>query len=845
MRSMWRSARHLSLLLIACYTLLCAAGCGSGSPSGGGNPPPPVSPTAPTNLTATAANSTQINLSWTASTEMGGAISSYQIARCSGANCSNFAQVGTSATTTLNDTGLAPSTKYTYEVRAVDNSNNLGPYSTSATATTLAAVAPTAPTNLTATAANSTQINLSWTASTEMGGAISSYQIARCSGANCSNFAQVGTSATTTLNDTGLTPSTKYTYEVRGVDNSNNTGPYSASATATTMAAAAALSVLVVGPQNPVISDSAVVQAFTATGHYSDGTTKDLTSSATWTSTNTGVATVDGTGHATSVALPPGQFAGYTSVKAIMSGVTGVSILSVTNHNPATNPGGFAGVFMQHNDIGRTGQNLNETALTKAAVQGATFGKKFSQPVDGFIYAQPLYMPQVTISGVKHNVVYVATENDSVYAFDADSNAGANANPLWKVTLLDAAHGAGTGAKPTDSTMDNACTDLIPTIGVTSTPVIDPSTGTMYVESKTKENINFFHRLHALDITNGAEKVSPPTTITTSGFNSLMHTNRPGLLLLNGVVYVAYASDCDNQPYHGWIFAYDAATLSQKAAFNESPSGSGREGGFWMAGSGIAADSAANIYIASGNGDFDTKNTPAVDLGDSNLKLFFTGSAISLEDYFTPFDQNNLDTNDQDLGSGGVLLLPDQAGAHPQELVQAGKEGTIYVIDRNQMTTGNKHFCSGCASDTQIVQELQGAVAVGGMWSMPAYWNNNVYFWGSGDNLKAYSVTSGTLSLGPTSTGGTFLGFPGATPSVSANGSSGGIVWAIDSTNFGSPKAPLKPAVLHAYDATNVVTELYNSSTAPGGNAVKFTVPTIANGKVYVGTQTELDVYGP
>jgi hypothetical protein len=266
-----------------------------------------------------------------------------------------------------------------------------------------------------------------------------------------------------------------------------------------------------------------------------------------------------------------------------------------------------------------------------------------------------------------------------------------------------------------------------------------------------------------------------------------------------------------------------------------------------MAGSGIAADSAANIYIASGNGDFDTGHVPAVDLGDTDMKLFFTGSAISLEDYFTPFDQSNLDINDADLGSGGVLLLPDQAGAHPQQLVQVGKEGTIYVIDRNQMTTANKHFCSGCASDTQIVQELQSEL--GGVWSMPAYWNNNVYFGGSSDNLVAFSVTSGALSLSPTSASGTFFGFPGPTPSVSAHGTSGGILWAIDSSNFGQPDNPTAgPAVLHAYDATNLVTELYNSSTVAGdqaGNAVKFTVPTIANGKVYVGTQTELDVYGP
>jgi len=291
--------------------------------------------------------------------------------------------------------------------------------------------------------------------------------------------------------------------------------------------------------------------------------------------------------------------------------------------------------------------------------------------VDGFIYGQPLYVPQVTIAGVKHNVVYVATENDSVYAFDAESNGGADANPLWQVTLLDAAHGAGTGATPTDSGTDNTCTDLIPTIGVTSTPVIDPSTGTMYVESKTKESGNFFHRLHALDITNGAEKVSQPTTITTSGFNSLMHTNRPGLLLLNGIVYVAYASDCDNQPYHGWIFAYDAATLSQKAVFNESPNG--REGGFWMAGSGIAADLAANIYIASGNGDFDTGHVPAVDLGDSNLKLFYTGSAFSLEDYFTPFDRARWTRTTRIWGRAACCCFPIKPGRIPRNWCRPGK----------------------------------------------------------------------------------------------------------------------------------------------------------------------------
>ena len=380
------------------------------------------------------------------------------------------------------------------------------------------------------------------------------------------------------------------------------------------MATGPSLLVLVVGPQNPVIADNAAVQAFTATGHYSDGSTQDLTATATWTSSNTGAATVNSSGSATSVALPGGQNAGFTSIQAVSAGVAGVSILSVTNHT--SNTSGFAGVFTQHNDIGRTGQNVNETVLTPAVVSAAGgISKKFSQPVDGFIYGQPLYVPQVTISGVKHNVIYVVTENDSVYAFDADSAGGANANPLWKVTLLNAAHGAGSGATATNSSTDNPCTDVIPTVGVTSTPVIDPSTGTMYVESKTNESGNFFHRLHALDITTGAEKVFPPATVTATvsgiAFDPVMHTNRPGLLLLNGIVYVAYASDCDNQPYHGWIFAYNAATLAQEAVFNELPNG--REGGFWMAGAGIAGDPAANLYIASGNGDFDTTDVPAID----------------------------------------------------------------------------------------------------------------------------------------------------------------------------------------------------------------------------------------
>jgi uncharacterized protein YjdB len=609
---------------------------------------------------------------------------------------------------------------------------------------------------------------------------------------------------------------------------------------------AATLQVLVVSPQNPLITDADSTQAFSATGHFSDGTTQDLTDTATWTSSNTAVATVNSSGSATSVSLSAGQPAGYTSIKATASGVSGVSILSVSNHT--TNASGFAGVFTQHNDISRTGQNQNETILTPTVVKTTTaFGKKFSQAVDGYVYAQPLYEPGVNIGGTVHNVVVVATENNSLYAFDADSNTGANTNPLWHANLIDTNHGAAAGAAPVTNSQVG-CGDLVPKIGVTSTPVIDPSTGTIYVETKSSEGSSFPHRLHAIDITTGNEKFSGPTLISSSvtvpggtvSFSGLKQLNRPGLLWLNGVIYLAYASHCDSTPYHGWLFAYDAATLAQKAVFLTTPEATANGGlaGFWMSGAGVAADSSANIFIASGNGDFDTTNIPATLLGDSVLKLFFNGSAITLSDYFTPFNQGKLDGGDTDLGSGGTLVLPDQSGSNPHELVQVGKAGTIYVISRDQFTLGNLHYCiTNCNSmDAQIAQELP--AAVGGMFSVPAYWNGTVYFQGAGDPLKAFLLTNGVFPTSATATTTATIGFPGASPSISSSGNSNGVVWEING-NGGS-------TTLVAFDPANALAPLYNSATqkVTNGAYVKFSVPTIANGKVYVGTQTELDVFG-
>jgi hypothetical protein len=421
--------------------------------------------------------------------------------------------------------------------------------------------------------------------------------------------------------------------------------------------------------------------------------------------------------------------------------------------------------------------------------------------------------------------------------------------------MIDSAHGAASCAVPVTST-EVGCGDLQPNIGITATPVIDPSTNTMYVEAKSNENGTYVHRLHAIDITTGAEKSPGPiiidATVNGTGDGSsggqlifrnlaLRHHSRAGLLLVNGTVYVAFASHCDNVPYHGWLFAYNASTFAQQAVFVTTPNGG--DGGFWMSGAGIAADASGNIFIANGNGTFDTKNIPATMFGNTILKLTLSGNTLSVLDYFTPYDQNNLNSGDVDLGSGGVLLLPDQPGNHPHLLVQVGKEGTIYLVDRDQMTTNNQHYCSsGCSNDPEIVQELQSVL--GGMWATPAYWNGNVYFWGQGDLLKQYTLSKGLLSTAPVSMAPQSGSAEGTTPAVSSNGTTNGILWAIR----GAPNT--NGAILYAFDATNVSNEFYNTMQAannrdvPGGVYVKFTVPVITNGKVYAGAEGQLSVYG-
>ena len=530
-------------------------------------------------------------------------------------------------------------------------------------------------------------------------------------------------------------------------------------------------------------------------------------------------------------------------------------------------------VVTYHYDTARTGQNTKEKFLTPANVNPNEFRRLFFQPVDGQIYGQPLYLSNVSIPGKgTHNVVFVTTEGDSVWAFDADDNQGTNAASLWHANLLDPAYGAASGATtvPQESQPEGIwCQDISPQIGITSTPVIEPLKGTMYVVAKSKETVNgvahYVERLHVLDVSTGAEKTPGPvvlgdTTIggtdggftnataisvpgtgdgsdgTTVRFNALRENQRVGLLLQGGTLYIATGSHCDSTPFHGWVMAYDANSLKLLSAFNTTPNGS--DGGIWMEGSGLAADEKGNIFFTTGNGTFDTtldsKGFPNhQDYGDSFLKL---DAQLKVQDYFTPFNQDQMDGPDQDLGSGGVMLIPDTDGAHAHLLTEVGKLGIVYVVDRDQLTTGNQHFCASCTNDQNvIVQEIPGGV---GCTSVPAAWNGVVYYRGDCDVLKAFPVSNGQLGT-PLKTTDSYSG----RITISARHDRNGIAWALNT----STTSPGGPEVLNAYDAVSL-SPLYSSSSNnsrdSAGGAVPWVTPVDVNGRVYVGAADRLSVLG-
>jgi len=486
-------------------------------------------------------------------------------------------------------------------------------------------------------------------------------------------------------------------------------------------------------------------------------------------------------------------------------------------------------VTTEHNDTARTGQNVSETQLTTSNVNAATFGKLFSYSVDGQIVGQPLYLPNVTIAGSAHNVVYVATQHDSVYAFDADSNQGGNSSPLWSVSFISPP------SVTTQPASDQGCGPETgySEIGVMGTPVIDTSSHTLYVVAKTKENDAAVFRLHALDVASGKEKFGGPVVITASvanssgsivKFNPTHQAQRPGLLLANGNVYIAFGSNgCDYHAY-GWVMAYTASTLQQVDVINLNPNAN-YGASVWQSGGGIAADSSGNLYFATANGKFDA-NTGGPDFGDSVLKL---NSTLNWTDYFTPHDQANLNSQDLDLGSGGVLLLPDQTTSHPHLLVAGGKAGTIYLIDRDNMGRYN-------AKQDQIVEELSSAT--GTLYSVPTYWNGYVYFAPRFGSVAAFALNNGVLTTTPVAQ--SIQLYARGVPSLSANGSSNGILWLY--------RGSYTSAKLTAFDA-KTLNIIYSSDQAANnrdlvGAIAHFATPTIAQGKVYVGTQSSLMVYG-
>lgn len=504
----------------------------------------------------------------------------------------------------------------------------------------------------------------------------------------------------------------------------------------------------------------------------------------------------------------------------------------------------FPGMYTNHNDNSRTGQNLNEVVLSTGNVNGIQFGKLFSYPVDGYVYAQPLYVPDLVIPGQgTHNVVIVATEHDSVYAFDANNSPS---TPLWHVSFIDPGNGVTTvPSADVDEAGCQSSASIGVEVGITGTPVIDPTANQLFVVVRTKENGTYVQRLHAIDITTGNEVSGSPVVIQASvqgigegsygsgtvAFNSLLENSRPGLLLMNGVVYIVFSSLCDKHPYHGWVLGYDESTLAQVSMLNTSPNGSAT--GIWQSGNGIVGEASTGyIYLSTGNGWFDV-NGGGVDYGDTVMKLSTTGNALGVVDYFTPHNQDTLDFNDLDMGSGGCLLLPDQPTPPIHLLTCVGKEGNVYLLNRDNMGQFNP------SGDTQILESLM----IGMAWSSPAYWLNQTYFWGQTDVLRAYRLYGSLLSATPVSLGTKTSLNPPPTPTVSANGATNGIVWAVITSAFKTGG----PAILRAYDAANVSRQIFSSSAIAAntaGPAVKFVVPTVADGQVFVGTQSEVDVYG-
>jgi hypothetical protein len=708
-------------------------------------------------------------------------------------------------------------------------------------APTTATVAPSAMQSFTATVSNdSAAKGVTWAASCATAGGCGSLSAtSSASGATITYTAPaaVPSPATVTLTATSVSDGTK-----------------SASATITIGAAPAGVSVTISPKVIGLVLNQALGLTATVTGDVGGA-------GVTWTASS-GTFSAQAATTATYVAPnSPGSGITITATSKADPTKSATTTIAVTD---------LAGVTTYHNDVSRDGANNQEYLLTTSNVAQATFGKLFSCTVDGAVYAQPLWVPSVNIGGGSHNVIVVATMRDSVYVFDADTSP---CKTYWHQTLTPTGETYGASS-------DLGSSDIFPDIGILGTPVIDPTTQTVYVVTKTKTSgSNYIQRLHALSLAAGAEATNSPVTIAATApgsceggaantFNSLTENQRPGLALSNGMVYVAWASHGDQGAYHGWILGYQTANLSAvPTVFNVTPnSASGFaycRGGIWMSGGAPAFDSAGNMYVISGNGAFDGASGSATlptDFSDSYIKL--STPNLGVLDYFTPFNQSGLDSTDADVGASGTSVLIDGTGGG-NFLVGGSKSGVIYVLDR---ANGMGKYNTGADGVHQKWTTSPASHA----FSTPAFWNNNLYYFGVNfggtlaGQIYTFNTLNGLFNTAAASSTPTGFGFAGATPSVSgSSAAANGIVWAIDTGAYGtnnSASAAAGPAVLHAYDATNLGSELWNSSQNASrdkaGNAVKFTVPTVANGKVYIGTRGtddsqgggttfgEIDVYG-
>jgi hypothetical protein len=592
------------------------------------------------------------------------------------------------------------------------------------------------------------------------------------------------------------------------------------------------------GSVAPTITQQPVAQTVTAGQPATFSVTATGTAPLTyqWFMNSTAAGTNSSTFTISQTTSTDNQAQIHVTVTNTIGSVTSSTVTLTVNQATST-----TSVLTYHNDNLRTGQNVNETILTPANVTSATFGKLFALTVDGQVFAQPLYLPGVTLGTQVHNLLFVATEHDSVYAWDADTSSS---TPIWQTSFINPS--AGVTPIPCGEAAAGDCATITPEFGITSTPVIDSSTGTLYVVAGTKEvfsgTTSYVYRLHALSTTTGQEKFGGPVVIQASAGSvnlvAKQELQRPGLLLVNGVVYIGFGSHGDQVPFYGWLLGYSANNIQNRVmAFNAAPSGGGAS--IWQSGCAPAADANGSIYFLTGNGAFDA-NTGGLDYGDSVVKLNANGTVA---DYFTPSDQASLNSTDTDLGSSGLVLLPDQPGTFAHLLIAGGKQGVIYSVNRDNLgkfnTAGNQNI--------QSLAALSAGPASGGLFGSPAFWNGNLYFSAWNDNVKAFHLSNGMLTK--TSQSAIQLAFPGSTPSVSANGASNGIVWIIEADVLNDTVlTTVPPAVLRAYDATNLGVELYDSNQAgsrdTAGGAVKFAVPTIVNGKVYVGNRNQVTVYG-